>query len=78
MEQLIFLLFPASPKNDPDVNKEEGQSPSAHHTIGGRSVRVCQPGAHSQERLPLFNNHVSVVYWPGDFSEYCITFAILL
>jgi hypothetical protein len=65
-------LFPVSPKNNPDVNKEEGQSPSAHHTIGGRVVRVCQPVAHSQEMIPLFNSHFSVIYWPGDYTNHFI------
>jgi hypothetical protein len=27
-------------------------------------VRVYQPGAHSQEIVPLRNSHFSVVYWP--------------
>jgi hypothetical protein len=36
-------IFPVSPKNDTDVNKADGQSPSAHHTIGGRPMRVSQP-----------------------------------
>jgi hypothetical protein len=44
------------PKNDPDVNKEEEQSPSVHRTFGGRLVRICQPGAHSQEIVPLFTS----------------------
>jgi hypothetical protein len=43
---LVIKLFPVSPKNGPDVNKVDGQSPSANHTIGGRPVHVCQPGAH--------------------------------
>jgi hypothetical protein len=33
-------VFSFSPKNDVHVNKEEGQSPSAHHTIEGRPVRI--------------------------------------
>jgi hypothetical protein len=33
--------------------------------------------AHSQEIVPLFNNHFSVVYWPGDYTDHCITFDIL-
>jgi hypothetical protein len=37
-----------------------------HNTTGGRAVCLCQTGAHSQEIVPLFNNHFSVVYWPGD------------
>jgi hypothetical protein len=57
--------YSLSDPDDPDANKEDGQSPSTHHTIGGRPVHVCQPGAHSQEIVPLFNNHFSVVYWPG-------------
>jgi hypothetical protein len=65
-----------SPKNDPDVNKEDGQSPSAHHMIGGRLVRVCQPGVHSQEIVPLFNSPFSAVYWPGDYTDRCITFYV--
>jgi hypothetical protein len=64
-------------KHDPDVNKEEGKSPSAHHKIGGRPVRVCQPDAHSQEIVPLFNGHFSAVYWPRDYTDHCITFHIL-
>jgi hypothetical protein len=32
--------FCLSPKNDPDINKEDGQSPSARHTIGGKPVSV--------------------------------------
>jgi hypothetical protein len=43
------LVLLVSPKNNPNVNKEDGQSASAHHTIGRRPMRVCQPGAHSQE-----------------------------
>jgi hypothetical protein len=70
-------LFPASPKTDPDVNKSDDQSPSVHHTAGGRPVRACQPDAHSQEIVPLFNSHFSVVYWPGDYADHCIAFAIL-
>jgi hypothetical protein len=35
-----------SHKTDPDVNKEEEQSTPAHNEIGGRRVRICQPGAH--------------------------------
>jgi hypothetical protein len=69
-------LFSVSPKNDPDVHKEDGQSPSAHHTIGGRPIRVCQPGEHSQEIVPLFNSHFSAVCWPGDYTDHCITFDI--
>jgi hypothetical protein len=64
-------------QEDPDVNKEDGKSPSGHHTIGGRPVRVCQPGAHSQEIVPLFNTFFSVVYWPGDYTEHCTKFALL-
>jgi hypothetical protein len=71
-------LFFVSPKNDPDINKGKGQSPSAYHTIGGRPVYVCQPGAHSQEIVPPFNNHFCAVYWPGDDADHCITFATLL
>jgi hypothetical protein len=74
---LTNQLFPVSPKNDPDVNNEDDQSLSAHHTIGGRPVLVCQPGAHSQEIVPLFNSHFSAVYWPGDYTDHCITFDIL-
>jgi hypothetical protein len=59
---LCSLVFLVSPKNDHDVDKEDGQSPSTHHTIGGRPVRVCQPGAHSQEIVPLINSHFSAVY----------------
>jgi hypothetical protein len=40
-------------------------------------MRVCQPGAHSQEIVPLFNSHFSAVYWPGDYTDHCISFAIL-
>jgi hypothetical protein len=71
------LLFSVSAKSDADVNKEEGKSPSAHHTTGGRPVRVCQCGAHSKEIVPLFNNHFSVAYWLGDYRDHRIMFAVL-
>jgi Na+-translocating ferredoxin:NAD+ oxidoreductase RnfD subunit len=71
------MLFLVSPKKDPDVNKDKEQSPSAYHTTGGRPVHIYQPGANSQEIVPLFNNHFSVVYWPGDYTDHCIKFAIL-
>jgi hypothetical protein len=45
---VLQILFSASPKNDPDVNK--------------RPVRVGQPGAHSREIVPLFNSYFSGVY----------------
>jgi hypothetical protein len=70
-------VFPVSPQNDSDANKEDGQSLSAHHTTGGRPVRVCEPGAHSQEIVPLFKSHFSTVYWPGDYADHCIMFAVL-
>jgi hypothetical protein len=63
-----------SPKNDPDVDKEKRKSFSAHRTIGGRPVSICQLDAHSQEIVPVFNDHFSVVYWPGDYTDHCITF----
>jgi hypothetical protein len=71
------MLSPVSSKTDTDVNKEDDQSPSALHTIGGRPVHVCQPGAHSQEIVPLFNSQFSAVYWPGDYTDHCMTFDIL-
>jgi hypothetical protein len=74
---MYFFLFSVSPKNNPDVNKEKGQSPSAHNATRGRPVRVCQPAMHSQEIVPLFNNDSSVASWPGDYPGHCITFAIL-
>jgi hypothetical protein len=30
-------------------------------------VCICQPDAHLQVVVPLFNDHFSVVYWPGGF-----------
>jgi hypothetical protein len=55
-------LYLVSRKNDPVVNKE-GLSGSDHHMFGGGPVCMYQPGA--QEIVPVFNNHFSVVYWPG-------------
>jgi hypothetical protein len=43
----------------------------------GRAVCVCQPGAHPQEIVPLFNHHFFVVYWPVDYTDLCITFTIV-
>jgi hypothetical protein len=39
---------------------------------------MCLPGAHSQEIVPLINNHFSVIYRPGDYADRHITFGILL
>jgi hypothetical protein len=77
ISSVLIKLFSVTPKNDPDANKADGQSPSALHTIGRRPVRVCQPGAHSQEIVPSFNSQFSVVYWPEDYTDHCITFNIL-
>jgi hypothetical protein len=40
--------------------------------------RACQPDAHSQEIEQFCNNHFSVKYWTGDYTDHCITFTILL
>jgi hypothetical protein len=73
---LIILAIFFSPKNDCDINKEEGQLPSVHHTIR-RLVCLSQPDVHSQKVVVLFYNHFCVVYWPGDFTDHFIMFAIL-
>jgi hypothetical protein len=53
-KMLVFLI---SPKNDPVVNKKLGQSPCAHHMIGGRLVCICQLPAHSLKIAPPFINN---------------------
>jgi hypothetical protein len=50
-----------------------GRSPAHHITIEWRPVCMCQPGAHSQRLIPLFNNKFSAVYWPEDYIHYCIS-----
>jgi hypothetical protein len=55
---LGFLsIYHVSYKSSPDVNKGEGQLPSAHHTIGGRPLSIFKSGGHSQEIVPSFNNN---------------------
>jgi hypothetical protein len=71
-----------SRNNNPDVNKDEGQSLSAHCKITGRPECICQPGAHSQEKVPLFNNNFSVENWQGIIAAivffFCYNFMNLL
>jgi hypothetical protein len=49
------------------------RSPHDWRETGAR-MSTC---AHSQEIVPLFNSHFSVVYWPGDYTDHCITLYIL-
>jgi hypothetical protein len=70
-------LFLVSPQNNPVVNKQEEQSPSAHHMTGGRLVHIYQASAHSQV-VVTFNNHFCVIYWPGDYTVNCIMCAVLV
>lgn len=72
------MLFSFSPESDLDINKEGVGSHSVHHMTEGRSVCICQPGARSQETVPSCNNNFPVVYWPGHFTDLCITFAVII
>jgi hypothetical protein len=58
-------IQPASPvtsKINPDANKDEVLSCSAHHTTEGRPVHRYQPDAHLQEILPVFNKNFFVIH----------------
>jgi hypothetical protein len=51
-----------SHKDGPVISKAEGHSASEHLMVGGRTEHIRQPGAHSRQTVPLFNNHVIVVH----------------
>jgi hypothetical protein len=74
----VKQLHLVSRKNIPDSRKRRSNHWPTTNTTEGRSVCICQPGTHSQDIVPLFNKHFSVVYRPGNYTDHCITVTILL